>query len=73
MTDKPRKKGGRHALRAGAPRLLGRHDGWRGRAYHRVFAALATELGPFDRPLVRLEAGRAAVAWVQLQAATMAL
>ena len=63
---------GRHRLTAGAPRLLGRHDGAAGRAFRRYYDALAGELGPF-RPLVRLEAGRVAVLGVLLEAATHAL
>jgi hypothetical protein len=65
--------GGRRALQAGAPRLLGRHDGLAGRAYRRAFAALDAEWGPFTSPLLRLEAGRVAAAWVNLEAATRAL
>jgi hypothetical protein len=64
--------GGRRRLRAGAPRLLGRHDGARGRAYRRAFNALAVEF-PLESPLARLEAGRVAVAWCNLEAATEAL
>jgi hypothetical protein len=66
--------GGRRRLRAGAPRLLGRHDGVDGRAYRRAWAALVAEYGqPAPGSLVRLEMGRAAVAWVNLQASTHAL
>jgi hypothetical protein len=65
--------GGRGTLKAGAPRLLGRHDGWQGRAYRRAYDALAAEFGPFGSLLLRLEAGRAAAAWVNVEAATRAL
>lgn len=64
--------GGRRPLKAGAPRLLGNHGGAIGKAYRRVYDALEAELGPFT-PLARLEAGRAAAAWVQLEAAQRAL
>ena len=64
--------GGRRRLKAGAPRLLGRHDGPRGRAYRRCFDALAAEFA-LDRPLAQLEAGRVALAWALLQAATESL
>jgi hypothetical protein len=64
--------GGRRRLRAGAPRLLGRHDGARGRAYRRAFNALAAEFD-LGSALARLEAGRVAVAWCNLEAATEAL
>lgn len=59
--------GGRRRLKAGAPRLLGRHDGTAGRAFRRAYDALAVELGPFTSPLLRLEAGRVAAAWVALK------
>jgi hypothetical protein len=64
--------GGRGRLGGGAPRLLGRHDGARGRAYRRAFNALVAE---FDvtSPLAKLEAGRTALAWTNLEAATESL
>ncbi len=64
--------GGRRPLKAGAPRLLGRHGGAQGRAYRRSYDAMAAE---FDlaSPLLRLEAGRVAAAWVNLEATTQAL
>ena len=64
--------GGRRPLKASAPRLLSRHDGAEGREYRRAYDALAEE---FDlrTPLLRLEAGRVAVAWCQLVATTKAL
>lgn len=65
--------GGRRSLKAGAPRLLGLHDGRDGRAFRRAYAALEVALGPFPPGLLRLEAGRVAVAWANLEAATRAL
>ncbi len=65
--------GGRRRLRAGAPRLLGRHAGRDGRAYARFYAALEADLGPFASELVRFEAGRVAVAMLNLEATTRAL
>ena len=64
--------GGRRRLRAGAPRMLGRHDGVRGRWFRHAWTALVAEYGPFTG-LARLEAGRVALAWVNLEAATEAL
>jgi hypothetical protein len=64
--------GGRRPLKAGAVRLLGKHDGASGRAFRRAYDALVTEYGPFT-PLGCLEASRVAVAWVNLEAATRAL
>lgn len=64
---------GRHRLKAGAVRLLGRHDGEDGRAFRACYDALVAELGSFDRPLLRLEASRVAVAWTHLVTATRAL
>jgi hypothetical protein len=63
---------GRRRLKAGAPRLLGKHDGAHGRWYHQCWVALLAEYGPLDG-LRRLEAGRVALAWVLLRAATEAL
>src|SRR5437879_1016206 len=59
-------------LKGGAPRLLGHHGDSIGRRYRRVYDALEGELGPFT-VLQRLEAGRVAVCYVQLEAATSAL
>ncbi len=64
--------GGRRALKGGAPRLLGRQDGFEGRTYRRAYDALEAEYGPFSA-LARLEAGRVALLWVQLQAASHGL
>ena len=64
--------GGRGRLGGGAPRLLGRHDGARGRAYRRAFNALAEEFD-LTSPLAKLEAGRVAVAWVNLEASSESL
>lgn len=63
---------GRRRLRGGAPRMLGKHDGVRGQWYREAWRALVGEFGPFTA-LQRLEAGRVAVAWVQVRVATAAL
>lgn len=65
--------GGRRRLKGDAPRLLGRHDGPAGRAYRRAYDALAQEFGPFPSPLLRFEAGRVAVAMLNLEYASTAL
>ena len=65
--------GGRRRLKAGAPRLLGRHDGPSGRAYRRGYDALEADLGSFASELVRFEAGRVAVAMLNLETAIRAL
>jgi len=59
-------------LKGGAPRALGTHAGIEGRLYRRAYEALEAELGPFSA-FGRLEAGRVAALYVQLQAATTAL
>jgi hypothetical protein len=59
-------------LRSGAPRLLGDHSGPRGYSYRRCWLALAREF-PLDTPLLKLEAGRVAACWVNLEAASYAL
>ena len=64
--------GGRGRLGGGMPRLLGRHDGPRGRAYRRAYNALAAEFD-LGSALARLEAGRVAVAWVNLEASSESL
>jgi hypothetical protein len=71
-TRKPH-KGGKRRLRGGRPRLLSRHDGLEGARYRRAYAALEADLGPFTPDLVRMEAGRVAVAWLNLVATTEAL
>lgn len=66
--------GGRGRLSAGAPRLLGRHDGARGRAYGRAWRALVGEFGtPVRGSLLADEMGRAAVLRVELGEAVEAL
>jgi hypothetical protein len=65
--------GGRKPLRHGAPRLLGRHDGRQGRAYSVAYADLVAALGPFPTRLLRFEAGRVALARVNLEEASGAL
>jgi hypothetical protein len=72
MSPEARKKGGRKPLALGKPRLLGYQGGVDGRAYHRAYAALDQEF-LLMTPLLRLEAGRVAVAWVNFVAATRAL
>ena len=64
--------GGKRRLSAGAPRLLGSHSGSRGRSYRRSYSALAAEFD-LTSPLAKLEAGRVAVAWTNLEAATESL
>jgi len=62
---------GRRRLSGGKPRLLGNHHGTPGLWYSECWAALS-ELAPLTG-LLRLEAGRVCVAWVQFRAATEAL
>lgn len=62
---------GRRRLSAGKPRLLGKHDGREGKWYGECWAALS-DIAPLSG-LLRLEAGRVCVAWVQFRAATEAL
>src|SRR5215831_9356357 len=69
---KGRVMGGRRALKAGLPRMLGRHDGREGRMYRRVYDALAAEYA-FSNSLLQFEAGRVAALAVQLVAANRAL
>jgi hypothetical protein len=64
--------GGRRRLKGGAERLLGDHSGLSGRAFRRVYDALAEEYDLSGR-LAQLEASRVALAWVNLEAASMAL
>ena len=64
--------GGRRPLKAGAVRLLGRHDGATGRAFRRCFDAL-TQAFDLSTPLARLEASRVAAAWVNVEVSTRAL
>lgn len=65
--------GGRRRLQAGAPRFLGRHDGLPGRRYRQCYTALEEQFGPFASALLRFEAGRTAVAMLNLHTATEAL
>jgi hypothetical protein len=60
------------ALRSGAPRMLGRHNGAAGRWYDVHYRALSERLGPFD-PLSREAAGMTASAWVTYRQATKRL
>lgn len=65
--------GGRRRLPAGKPRLLSRHDGWRGVAYCRAYAELVEALGEPASGLLRFEYGRVALARVNLLEASRAL
>lgn len=58
------------ALRSGAPRMLGKHDGAAGRIYQAHYRALEEQHGPFTSPLMRAYAGAAAAWWSQFQMAT---
>lgn len=57
------------ALRSGAPRMLGRHNGASGRWFDAHYRALDQRFGPFDA-LTRLEAGKTAALWVTFRQAT---
>jgi len=63
----------RTVLANGAPRLLGNHRGAMGRRYFRAYVALEERYGPFEDQVARMEAGRAAHAWVELEASTVQL
>jgi hypothetical protein len=65
--------GGRRRLPAGKPRLLSRHDGWRGIAYGRAYADMVSEFGEPASGLIRFEYGRVALAQVNLLEASRAL
>lgn len=52
------------ALRSGARRIFGRHDGVAGRQFNRHYRALAQRLGPFDG-ISRDYASAVAGLWVQ--------
>lgn len=58
------------ALRSGAPRMLGRHDGAAGVIYQAHYRALEDEHGPFASQLLKAYAGAAAAWWSQFQMAT---
>jgi hypothetical protein len=60
------------ALRSGAPRMFGRHEGAAGRWYHAQYQALVERFGPFDA-ITRSYAAGAAVLWVEFQKATRGL
>ena len=64
---------GRRLLKNGAPRLLDNHAGREGRDYYRAYTALEQMFGPFLNEFIRNEAGRCALAWVQLQRASREL
>ncbi len=63
---------GRRRLSAGKPRLLGRHDGKRGRWYSEAWAAISAEFGQ-PEGLRRIEAGRLCTLWVALRSALEAV
>ena len=63
----------RSPLKGKAPRLLGNHGGTEGKRYRRAYDALEEELGPFASRLIRFEAGRAAIAMINVESATRAL
>jgi hypothetical protein len=63
---------GRKHLKGGAPRIMGRHNGRRGRMYRQAYSVLLTEFD-LTSPLAQLEAGRVAVCWVNLQTSTESL
>jgi hypothetical protein len=60
----------RKLLANGAPRLLGNHNTVAGRRFLRAYQALEERYGPFPDQLTRMEAGRAAHAWQELEAST---
>lgn len=63
-----------HRSRVGvAPRLLPNLTTQAGRAYLDAYRALEERFGPFADRLMRMEAGRAAFAWVELQASAQQL
>ena len=66
---------GRRPLKGGAMRMLGNHHGFAGKAYRRSWDALEAHFGPetLAEPLMKLEAGRVAAAWVNVEEATRAL
>lgn len=70
MAGNPR-KGGRHALDFGAPRVWRRHDGARGIAYAKAWRALTREFGEPERgSLLAMDmAGPVATAWISRQEA----
>jgi hypothetical protein len=60
-------------LPCGAPRVFGNHSGHEGHVYRNCYAALEAVYGPFIAEAVKFEAARAAIARMQLEAATAAL
>ena len=58
---------GRNFLKDGAPRLLGNHGGREGKAYRKAYDALLVAYGPFLTDHVCFEAGRVALARMQLE------
>jgi hypothetical protein len=63
----------RTPLQDGSPRILDNHNSVEGRIYRQGYRLLAQDLGPFETPLLRAEAGRVAVHFVNLQVATRAI
>lgn len=59
---------GRRRLRAGQPRLLGKHHGAAGAAFRRWWAALCSELGePARGSLIAMEMGRTVLALMRAE------
>jgi hypothetical protein len=64
--------GGRGRIKGGFTRMLGRHDGWEGRAFGRARDDLMAAF-TLDTGVLRFEASRVAMLRVQLEAANRAL
>ena len=61
---------GRRRLVGGAVRVLGDHSGIEGWIFRRAYDALVERFGAFETKLLRLEASRVAVLWLNLELAT---
>jgi hypothetical protein len=72
MSAEARKRHGKKPLARGAVRVLGYHGGATGRLFRVAFDALA-ETFSLTTPFLKLEASRAAAAWVRWVAAQRAL
>jgi|SRR5882724_9441606 len=64
--------GGRGRIKGGFTRMLGRHDGWEGRAFGRARDDLMAEFS-LSTGVLKFEASRVAMLRVQLEAANRAL
>ena len=53
--------------------MLDNHGGVEGKSFRRAYDALEAQFGPFLNEFIRNEAGRCALAWVQLQRASREL